>query len=143
MTAAALGLPQVILPGGLDFINFREAESVPGRYGDRAQVRHTPVVTLVRTDPSENAALARMIAGRLEEAKRPATVIVPLGGFSLLSGPGGPFFNPEADRAFLNTLKESLPKAHRIVEVDAPIISDAVAEAIVEEVRSWERVPVA
>jgi uncharacterized protein (UPF0261 family) len=142
-SAARLGLPQVVLPGGLDFINFREAGSVPGRYSGRAQVRHTPVVTLVRTDASENEAMARAIASRLEAARRPTTVIVPLGGFSLLSGKGGPFFDPQADRAFLDALRRSLSEPHRVVELEAPINSDAVAQTIIEEVRSWVSVRVA
>jgi uncharacterized protein (UPF0261 family) len=142
-TAARLGMPQVVLPGGIDFINFRDPESVPARYSDRAQVRHTPTVTLVRTDASENEALGRTIAARLDDAKRPATVIVPLGGFSSLSVAGGPFFDPEADRAFLEALRKSLPGRHRLAEIAAPINSDAVAGAIVEEVSAWARVQVA
>jgi uncharacterized protein (UPF0261 family) len=71
------------------------------------------------------------------------TVIVPLGGFSLLSSEGGPFFDPVADGAFLETLRHELAQPHRIVEVDAPINSDAVAESIMKEVRSWGGVAIA
>lgn len=128
LTAAAeRRVPQIVLPGAADFLNFGPESQVPASMRDRPIIRHTPSVTLVRTTPAENEQLGAFVGERLRDA--PATVVVPTQGYSLVSAPGAPFADRAADDAFLAGLRTQLPE-HRIRLVDAPINDDRVADEV-------------
>lgn len=135
-SASRRGVPQVVLPGAMDFINFGRFETVPEHLRDRPIVRHTPEVTLVRTSADENERLGRLMAERLKAGGGPFTVIVPLKGFSLLSEPGKPFYDPQADEALLEALREELGDDH-VLTVDAPINSVEVANEVLRVSEPW------
>ena len=135
-TASRLRIPQVVLPGALDFMNFGSLKTVPEHLRGRPIIQHTPEVTLVRTSVEENDRLGRVMAQRLMAGGGDFTVIVPLQGFSLVSEPGKPFHDPEADHAFLTALREELGEAP-IVTVDAPLNSEETAAAILEASEPW------
>ena len=63
------GLPQVVVPGCVDFFNQGAPDTVPERYRGRKSYYHNPVATLVRIEPDEMAELGRLVAGRLNEAR--------------------------------------------------------------------------
>jgi uncharacterized protein (UPF0261 family) len=126
------GLPQVVVPGCVDFFNQGPRDSLPERYRARKTYFHNPVATLVRLDADEEAQLGRMVAERLSDARGPVRVIAPTKGFSLADAEGGDLWEPEADRAFLDALREALP-SHIAYEafdlhVDDPAFADLVAE---------------
>ncbi|MEE9612974.1 MAG: Tm-1-like ATP-binding domain-containing protein, partial [Desulfatiglandales bacterium] len=52
--ASAMGIPQVVSLGALDFGNFGAKETVPERYKDRNFFFYTPSITLMRTNVEEN-----------------------------------------------------------------------------------------
>jgi uncharacterized protein (UPF0261 family) len=86
----------------------------------------------VRLTPEEEAELGRIVAERLAGARGPVQVICPTGGFSLADVPGGDLWDPEADAAFIDSLRDSLPSHIAFEEVDAhvddPEFADLVAE---------------
>jgi uncharacterized protein (UPF0261 family) len=131
--AARRGIPQVVSTGALDMVNFHAIDSVPARFLGRTFYRHTPEVTLMRTTADENRVIARRIAAQLARSTAPVTVVLPLGGVSMIDAPGQPFHDPAADRALFETLREALPPQVRWVEVDAHINDPAFAEALVRE----------
>lgn len=135
-SAARMGVPQVVLPGAMDFINFGRYETVPEHLRERPIVKHTPEVTLVRTSVEENERLGRRMAERLKAGGGPFTVIVPLKGFSLISEPGKPFYDPKADEALLEALREELGDDH-VITVDAPLNSVEVANEVLRVSESW------
>jgi uncharacterized protein (UPF0261 family) len=137
--AAASGVPQAVLPGGVDFLNFGSVATVPDRYAQRARIEHTSTVTLVRTSAEDNRRIARTMAQRLNGAKAPATFVVPLKGFSAVSAPDAPFWDPEADAAFLDELTDVFDGEIRTV--DAPINSAEVAAELVRISDGWEQTP--
>ncbi|MFV0428337.1 MAG: Tm-1-like ATP-binding domain-containing protein [Arachnia sp.] len=106
--AARLHLPQVVVPGGVDVVNFGAPHTVPEHLRGHPSYAHTPDATLVRTSVEDNIAIAHLVAGRLTAATAPVTVIVPVGGFSRLSTAGSPLHDPHADRAFYETLRDDL-----------------------------------
>jgi len=119
--AGARGIPQVIIPGAIDLVNFKTPDTVPEKWRNRIFYQHTPHITLMRTNVEENTLLGRVFADKLNQAKGPSRVIIPLGGFSAYDSPKGPkairldgspsplpWFWPEADRAFCTVLKENL-----------------------------------
>ena len=126
------GLPQVVVPGCVDFFNQGAREELPERYRERKQYFHNPVATLVRLTADEEAALGRVVAERLSGARGPVHVVCPTGGFSLADVPGGDLWDPEADAAFIESLRDALPPEIPFEEVDAhvddPEFADLVAE---------------
>ena len=88
--AGTMGIPQVILPGAIDLINFNTPETVPEKWKDRVFYRHTPHITLMRTSPEESASLGRLFGKKVNQARGLSTVLIPLNGFSAYDGPKGP-----------------------------------------------------
>ena len=70
----------MVVPGCADFFNQGAPDTVPERYRGRKSYYHNPVATLVRLEPDEMAALGRVIAERLNEARGPVEVLVPTRG---------------------------------------------------------------
>ncbi len=106
--AGNLGLPQIVSLGALDMVNFGSIDTVPEKYRDRNLYKHNPTVTLMRTTPEECAELGRIIAKKLSQAKGLTALFIPLRGVSMIDTQGGPFYDPEADKALIDNLKAGL-----------------------------------
>ena len=104
---AQVGLPQVVVPGCIDFSVFH-AGSIPAALQDRPVYDHNPEYTLVRTSRDEMVRLGHIFAERLSQARGPVVIVVPTRGLSIPNVPGGPFWDPESDAAFLESLRASL-----------------------------------
>jgi uncharacterized protein (UPF0261 family) len=134
LTAAALaGVPQVISLGALDMVNFGPAATVPEKFQGRLFYQHNPNVTLMRTTPEENDALGKEIAHKASASKGPTTVFVPLRGVSALDAEGKPFWQPEADAALFQSLRNWLSPHVKLVEMDLHINDPAFAQAAARE----------
>ena len=119
--AGDLGLPQVVCPGAVDMVNFGAPETVPERFAHRRFYPHNPTVTLMRTTPDENAALGRLTARKLNRARGPVTVVLPMGGVSAIDHPGQPFDDPAARAAYADALRAELSPSIHLIEADAHI----------------------
>jgi uncharacterized protein (UPF0261 family) len=131
--AGAHGLPQVVVPGCADFFNQGAPDTLPAEYRNRKTYYHNPVATLVRLVPDEMVALGEMIASRLNAAKGPVRVVFPTGGFSLSDAPGGALWDPEADAALLEALRQGLDSRIDLIVVDGNANDPAVAEVVAAE----------
>jgi uncharacterized protein (UPF0261 family) len=127
-----LGLPQVVVPGCVDFFNQGAPDTVPERYRARRSYYHNPVATLVRLEPGEMTELGRVIAQRLNGARGPVSVLAPSRGFSLSDTEGNPLWYPEADAAFLDSLQASLRSGIQFERVDATVNDPAFADLVAE-----------
>jgi uncharacterized protein (UPF0261 family) len=134
--AARCGIPQVVTPACIDMCNFWAPETVPARYGDRLFYKWNPNVTLMRTNIEENRRMGAIFADKLNRARGPLVVMVPMGGFSEVDSPGQPFWWPEADQAFVDGLKECLrpeiPLEISDRDVNHPEFSAKVAERLLD-----------
>jgi uncharacterized protein (UPF0261 family) len=139
--AGRCGLPQVVVPGCVDFFNQGARDSLPERYRGRRTYFHNPVATLVRLDRDEEHALGQLVAGRLNEALGPVRVVAPLRGFSLADAEGGDLWDPEADRAFLDALKDTLRPEIGYEEIDAHVDDVAFADLVAARYLSLVREP--
>ncbi len=130
--AGAHGLPQVVVPGCVDFFNQGAPETVPAEYRARKSYYHNPVATLVRLEPAEMGELGRVVAERLNDARGAVHVVAPTLGFSLADVEGGDLWFPEADAAFLDALGAALRPEIQLELVDThvndPELADLVAE---------------
>lgn len=138
-SAGAAGLPQVIVPGAIDHANFWVGQ-VPERYKAREFFRYNAQNLLMRTNAEEFEKLGREFARRLDAAKGPVRVLVPLEGFSehtkrrahdLEGNDMGPWKRPEDYRIFANTLKTHL-RAARIEELALHINDGTFADICVD-----------
>jgi uncharacterized protein (UPF0261 family) len=129
---ARLGLPQVVVPGCIDFTVHGRPEEVPERLRGRPIYTHNPEFTLVRTLAPEMAQLGRIFAERLNQATGPMQVMVPTQGLSIPNVPGGPFWDPEADAGFLAELRAHLRPDIPISTHDVHINSTEFALAVAD-----------
>jgi uncharacterized protein (UPF0261 family) len=102
-----LGIPQVAVPGCIDF-SVWNAGTVPAFLAERPVYDHNPEYTLVRASHEEMIQLGHIFAERLNMATAPVEIVVPTEGFSIPNVPDGPFWDPEADAAFLAALKADI-----------------------------------
>lgn len=130
-----LGLPQVVVPGCIDFSVFHTG-AIPPELQGRPVYDHNPEYTLVRTSPEEMVELGRIFAERLGEAKGPLQIVVPSRGLSIPNVPDGPFWDPASDAAFLETMKAGLPEGIPVESLDLhvndPDFGVAVADRFIQ-----------
>jgi uncharacterized protein (UPF0261 family) len=126
------GLPQVVVPGCVDFFNQGARETVPEEYRSRKSYYHNPVATLVRLDRDEMAELGRIVAERLNESRGPVRVVAPSQGFSLADVAGGDLWDPDADAAFLEALSSGLRAEIPCELVDTHVNDPAFADLVAE-----------
>jgi uncharacterized protein (UPF0261 family) len=131
-------VPYVGSCGALDMINFREPETVPSHYRNRALHRHNPFITLVRTTPKENAAVGRWIGERLNQCEGPVRFLIPEKGVSALDRSGQPFFDPDADETLFQAIEATVRTSpNRIVRrlplhINDPDFASALAQSFLE-----------
>jgi uncharacterized protein (UPF0261 family) len=137
--AAQAGVPQVVAPGCLDMANFGPRASMPAQHQDRQLYEWNPTVTLMRTTADENARMGRIFAEKLNAARGPAKVLIPLRGFSMLDSPGERFWDPAADAAFVAALRAGLRPEIAVEQLDANIndsqFADRAAALLLEMLR--------
>lgn len=130
--AGNYALPQVVSLGALDMVNFGPMETVPEKFRQRNLYKHNPTVTLMRTTPEECAELGRIIARKLNQAKGPTVLFIPLRGISMIATEGSAFYDAEADRALIDTLKAGLQENVEVHELDMEINDPRFARAMAQ-----------
>lgn len=126
--AARSGIPAIVTPGCLDMVNFGPLDTVPAPFRQRKLYQHNPQVTLMRTSSEECRELGRIVGSKLSQSVGPVSVLLPMRGISVISAPGQPFYDPEADEALFESLKQHLRPDIRVVEADAGINDFAFAK---------------
>ncbi|MBV9798609.1 MAG: Tm-1-like ATP-binding domain-containing protein [Solirubrobacterales bacterium] len=135
--AGRKGIPQVVSLGALDMVNFGSRDTVPAEFENRNLYVHNPSVTLMRTTPEECAELGRIIARKLEGARGPVALFVPLKGVSVIDMEGGPFYDREADEALFGALRENLADNVEVHELDRDINDPEFANAMVAKLEEF------
>ena len=130
--AARRGVPAVVAPGCLDMVNFGAPETISPAFAGRHFHRHNAQVTLMRTTPEECRDLGRILAQKVNASVGPVTVLLPLGGISMIAVPGQSFHDPAADDALFSAIRKWLSPGIPLVEVDCAINDPPFAEACVE-----------
>jgi uncharacterized protein (UPF0261 family) len=134
--AGRLGIPQVVSVGALDMVNFGARETVPERFAGRLLHVHNPQVTLMRTTPEECAELGRRVAAKLSGAQGPVALFLPLRGVSMISTEGGPFYDPAADAALFQAIREHIAPSVELHEMDVDVNDPAFAAAMADRLDS-------
>ncbi|MCC6494677.1 MAG: Tm-1-like ATP-binding domain-containing protein [Propionibacteriaceae bacterium] len=138
MEAAGLaGIPQVLVPGALEVVNFGAEPTVPTRFRvpERMLHVHNAAVTIVRTLPEEARRLGEIFAQKASVATGPTAVVLPLKGLSALDAPGQPWENPVGNAQLFDAIRCGLREDIPIIEVDAAINDPVFADACVAAFR--------
>ena len=119
--------------GALDMVNFGPMDTVPERFRARKLYKHNPSVTLMRSTPEECAELGRIIGRKLNQAKGPLSVFIPLQGVSAIDKEGAAFRDAEADRRLFDALQATLDPTIEVITIDTDINDPAFAVAMAEK----------
>jgi uncharacterized protein (UPF0261 family) len=93
--ASEMGIPQLVCPGGIDFICLEKQDFFEDEE-ERGYVWHTKnYLTHTRLWESEILDITKTIISRLNKAKGPVEVVLPMGGLRTLSRPGEFFYKPD------------------------------------------------
>lgn len=136
MAASRAGIPAVIVPGCVDMANFGGIDTVPEKYRGRNLYQWNPDVTLLRTNVAENQQMGEMIAAAANLATAPVAILLPLKGVSMLDSEGGRFWDPEADQACFDSIRQNLRADIPVIEMDNnindPEFSGKAAQTLLE-----------
>jgi uncharacterized protein (UPF0261 family) len=145
--AGMAGLPQVVVPGAIDHANFWVGH-VPECYESRDFFRYNAQNLLMRTNAEEFEKLGYEIGNRLNMAKGPVRVLVPLKGFSehtkrrahnLAGNDTGPWKRQEEYQLFMDSLKRNLKVAaveEFALHINDTVFADACVDAFVKIAKS-------
>lgn len=138
LTAAGeMGVPQVVAPGGMEYVCFGPPESVPPRFRRRPTYYHNPLCANVRTSRREMAAVGRALAERLNQAKGPVAFVLPEKGWSIYGAPGGPLYDAAANAVFVRSLTQGLRRDIPVHRLPLHINDPAFAEHCCELLRDF------
>ena len=132
LTAAAqMGVPQVVVPGCLDMVNFAQLDTVPEQFKDRQLYSWAPDVTLMRTNAIENKQLGEMLAHKVNKSKAAAAILLPNKGISQVDAKGGIFYQPTYNRILFDTIKKETKTQFPVRKLDLNINDEAFAIELV------------
>ena len=133
-SAGSKGIPQVVVPGGLDCVvlEFDSIETMPEHMKGRS-VFWYDFRSGVRTSREDVIRLAQTISEKLNRSKGPVRFVVPRRGWSEADSEQCPLFDPETNEAFLSELKNLMDARIPIVEVEAHINSEEFSGVAVEQ----------
>ena len=112
------GIPTIIVPGCVDMANFGGIDTVPEKYRARNLYEWNPNVTLLRTNVEENKKMGEMLAAAANAATGPIAMILPMQGVSMLDSQGERFWDPAADSACYQSIRQNLWPGIEVIESD-------------------------
>ena len=133
-SAGRRGIPQVVVPGGLDCIvlEFNSLETMPPEVRGR-KVFWYDFRSGVRTSREDVLFLARTIGEKLNRTTGLATFLVPMKGWSEADSEQGPLYEPETNQLLITELRSLLDSRVEVIEVDAHINDEYFAQVVVEK----------
>ena len=134
LTAAGdMGLPQVVAPGSGNYTVQGAPETLSEDMKQRKHFNYNPHLTLVRLRPNELNEVGKEIADKLNRAKGPVKVFIPLRGFSFPDREGLPHWEPEGNQVLVDALKKRLSPGIPVIELDAHINDPGFIDPVVDE----------
>jgi uncharacterized protein (UPF0261 family) len=105
-------------------------------YESRKKYDYDAARTFLRLSADEMVMVAYKMADKLNRAKGPVTLLIPLGGWSSVDRKGTDFYDEDLDRAFVKELKKKLRSDIEIKEVDADLDTSEFAQEVVKAFQS-------
>jgi len=130
--AGKKGIPQLIAPGNIDHIIYSSPDKIPKRFKHQRYHLHGPSIYVLRTKKNEIVEVAKVMAEKLNKARGPTAVILPLKGLSISDKLVKEFYDPEANLTFFDILSKNLKPEIETKEVNAHITDSLFAEEAAE-----------
>jgi len=130
--AGAVGIPQVVAPGSINYAVWGPLSSLSKELKSRKYIVHNPNMTLVRLSPDELSSVGKLTAQKLNRVKGPTRVFIPLRGFSYPDRKNLPHWEPEGNQAFIDSLKANLNASIPVTELDAHINDPEFIDPVTE-----------
>ena len=152
-------VPCIICPGALDAVVFEGpgTKNIPSKFKNRYFFCHNPGITLMRIDKNESTKIGEIFAFRINKAKAPAKIVIPLKGWSEYDSSEGPkmidyeerltdigWYNNEADMLFIKSLKKNLDRNNPNMEmielernINDPEFSETISKLIFESIEEY------
>lgn len=127
------GIPQLISTGCVDFFAQGAKETIPEKWRNRKMYYHNPSFTLIRPSHDEMRVIGETAVKKLNQAKGPVSVVLPLNGMSISGVKGGSTYDPEGDLIFFKTFKTGLRSDIPVIETPLHINEAPFADLIVRE----------
>jgi len=105
--AGDMGIPQVISTCSVNHMTPSKRKYKPD-YAERRKYDLDKHRTWIRHSPEELREVASEFARKLNNAKGPVRMVIPLKGWSSVDAPGNPTHDPEEDREFVKELEALL-----------------------------------
>jgi uncharacterized protein (UPF0261 family) len=130
-SAGKAGIPQIISMCSVNHMTPSKSRYKP-EYHERRKYDLDKYRTWIRLSPDELREVASAFREKLNLAKGPVKVLIPLRGWSSVDYPGNATHDPEEDRVFVEGLRKGLNPEIEILEVDANMEDPAFAESVVK-----------
>lgn len=127
--AGGLGIPQVVVPGCVDFVVFH-ANAVPENLKDRPIYNHNPEYWLVRLNGDEMEKLGKKFAESLNTSQGKVKVVIPTRGISIPNKEGGIFYDPATDKRFMDQMQSNLKNEIEIISFDLHVNDAEFGKAV-------------
>ncbi len=132
--ALSAGIPTVLVPGNADFLVTGPLEDAKKRFPGRFYHVHNAAITALSASDEEMAFLGKHLAQLCSTSKGDYRLLVPAKGFSAFDSDGGPLWNPEGRRIFLDHLTKNI-SGSQVKILDFHINDPEFAQAILESIK--------
>ena len=130
--AGKIGIPQIIAPSGINLMSPRKSRYKPD-YHQRKKFDLDKLRTFLRLNGEEIIMVADEFARKLNQAKGPVTILLPLKGWSSIDGPESPIYEPETDLLFVKQLQKQITNdLVKIKTFDLNLEDEAFADQVVK-----------
>lgn len=143
--AGDMGIPQVVVPGCLDMVNFGSPDTVPEQYSQRQFYHWSPDVTLMRTNQEENRELGRRLVSKIRTSQAPVSIVLPLKGLSRIDSEGSVFYNRSSNEALFDTIEQAagadIPVIKKDMHINDPDFAGYIVGLLLEHIRNKNTLP--
>lgn len=130
-------IPQVWAPCCLNMTGAGPTRADREKYTASGKVLHIDEMRAMARFPVDEMLVgARLYAEKINKAKGPIKLVIPLNGWSSLDQPGSILHDPEKDLLFVKELKKNLQNPIEIEEIDANLEDLETAEVLVNSLEN-------
>ena len=130
--SAALDVPRIVLPGGINFVGLGQKNLMPEHFLARAHYEHSNLFTHAKLTTDEMAKVTKILMVSLASATGPKALIVPMGGFSSQDCEGGAIEDRDLRYVFLETAKAHADANLDIKVIDTHLFASDVTDEILK-----------
>lgn len=142
LTAASqMKIPQVIVPGALEVLNYNGIACVPpeNNVPERKLIIHNPTVCAVKATNEELANLGNILGTKAAKSDGHTEVLLPLGGLDSYEKAGGPWEDKESDEILFKAIENAIAGKLPVRRIDGNINDASFSEETVNTfLRLWK-----